>query len=727
MENQVAKTFITTCGHDCGGCCLLKVHVRDGKIIRIETADGDEPQLRACVRGRAYRQRVYTHDRLKYPMKRIGERGEGKFARIGWDEALDTVAKELIRVRDTYGNASILLLQGSGSRSTLHSPNAVAELLARFGGYTGTWGDPSYEGSLYASMATYGTITMANDRQDLLNSRLIILWGWNPASTVWDTNTMFTLLQAKEKGIRIITVDPRFTDTAAALADEWVSLRPGTDIAMLLAMAYVIVVNGYHDQAFLDACTVGFDKFRDYVMGIEDGIAKTPVWAEEITKVPSETIKRLAMEYARSKPAAFIPGWGPARSAMGEQFTRAGITLCALTGNIGKDGGFSGGFMVPLRLPFFGSRITSNPVDKTMPPRPNSLYKIRGAGNPTSARIHQVKVADAIFRGKGGGYPCDPKMAYIVASNFLNSRPDTNQGIASFKKLEFIVVQDQRLTPTAKFADILLPVTTCMEREDINTSWIGSPYYIYMQQAIDPMYEAKSDYHICIELATRLEVADYDSEMSDEARLRKLTEPNQYITDFDSFRKDGVLRAKSEKPFVAFAEEVKDPEGHPFPTISGRIELYSEQFAEKSNPNIPPVVKYMSLSEGYDDPLGNKYPLQLLTTHHKSTTHSGMERLPWLEEISPKYLWINSQDAATREITNGNEVIVFNDRGQVRIIAWVTERIIPGAVCIPQGSWSDIDEVGVDRGGCANVLTAAMHSPGGAWTTNTALVEVQKI
>jgi len=717
---------MTTCGHDCGGRCLLKVHVRDGEITRIETDDGAEPQLRACVRGRAYRQRVYAPDRLQYPMKRTGQRGEGRFTRISWDEALDTVAKELIRVRDTYGNSSILLLQGSGSTSTLHSPNAVASLLASFGGYTGTWGIASYEGPLYASMATYGTIYTGNGWQDLLNSRLIVLWGWNPASTVWDPNTMLTLHQAKEKGIKIIAVDPRFTDTAAVLADEWIPLRPGTDIALLVAMAYVIIANDRHDRAFLETCTVGFDKFRDYVMGVEDGIAKTPAWAEGITKVPAATVERLALEYAAAKPAAFIPGWGPARGALAEQFTRAGITLCALTGNIGKEGGFSGGFMVPFRLPGFGSRRASNPVDKGFPPRPNSLHKIRGAGNPTSARIHGVKVADAIRRGRSGGYPCDPKMAYVVASNFLNSHPDTNQGIAAFRELEFIVVQDQRLTPTARFADILLPVTTFMEREDMHVPWLGSPFYIYMQQAIGPMYQAKSDHDICIELAPRLGVTDYDNETSDQSRLKKLAETNDYVTDFDSFRDDGVLRLKTEGPFIAFAEEVKDPGNHPFPTVSGKIELYSELLAEMENRDIPPVAKHISVPEGHDDTLADKYPLQLLTTHHKSTTHSVMEKLPWLEEVSPKHLWLSGRDAAARGIADGDEVIAFNDRGRVRIKVWVTERIMPGVVCVPQGNWFDIDETGVDTGGCANVLTPARHSPGGAWTINTALVEVRK-
>ena len=258
---------------------MLKVHVREGKIVRIESDDGEEPQLRACLRGRAYRQRVYAADRLKYPMRRTGPRGEGQFERISGDEALDTVARELIRGKNTYGNASILLLQGSGSQAALHSAGAVEQLLARFGGYTRTWGSASFEGPLFASMATYGTMATGNAREDLFNSRMIIMWGWNPAVTIWDTNTAFTIARAKEKGIKIVSIDPRLTESTAVFAAEWIPIRPSTDAAMLLAMAHVIIKHELQDQKFLDNYTVGFDEFRGYVLGTGDNIPKTPAWA----------------------------------------------------------------------------------------------------------------------------------------------------------------------------------------------------------------------------------------------------------------------------------------------------------------------------------------------------------------------------------------------------------------------------------------------------------------
>jgi anaerobic dimethyl sulfoxide reductase subunit A len=214
---------------------VLRVHVAQDRIVRIETDRGEEPQLRACLRGRAYRQRVYSSDRLKYPMKRTGARGEGRFERVSWDEALDTVAEQLLRVKRDYGNSSILFLGGAGSQSVLQGRVPVERMLALFGGYTGTWGSASLEGPLFASLATYGTTVTGNSWEDLLNSRLIIMWGWNPAATIWVANTPYILAKAKEKGIRIVSVDPQLTQSTAAFASEWVPIRPGTDAAMLIA------------------------------------------------------------------------------------------------------------------------------------------------------------------------------------------------------------------------------------------------------------------------------------------------------------------------------------------------------------------------------------------------------------------------------------------------------------------------------------------------------------
>ena len=190
-------------------------------------------------------------------------------------------------------------------------------------------------------------------------------------------------------------------------------------------------------------------------------------------------------------------------------------------------------------------------------------------------------------------------------------------------------------------------------------------------------------------------------------------------------KRKGYYKVEVEKPFIAFEKQRENVASNPFPTLSGKIEIYCEHIAEMNNPLIPPIPKYLSHEEHYDSPKTSRYPLQLLTPHDKRRTHSSLNMIRWLQKVAPHGVWINTQDANARGITNGDLVDVFNDRGRVRIPAIVTERIIPGAVCIYQGAWYDPDENGVDRGGCANVLTNSGHSPGGAFPMNSALVQVE--
>ncbi len=743
-ENEI-KIIRTGCCHDCGGRCVLRTHVKNGRIIRIETDNNEQPQLRACLRGRAYRQRVYSEERLIYPLRRVGERGEGIFERISWEEALDEVASKIKEIKQRYGNSAILLVPGGGNQGMLHGIVPHALMLHQIGGYTRMWGAPSYEGVLFASMATYGTIMTGNAREDLLNSKFIIIWGWNPANTIWDPKTSLWLAKAREKGIRIIAIDPIFTDTAAILADEWIPIRPGTDTAMLLAMAYVIITEDLHDKAFIEKYTIGFDKFRDYVLGIEDKQPKTPEWAEKITKVPAKLMSNLARDYASKKPAVLIAGWGPARTMFGEQYSRAANILCAITGNIGIKGGYASGFMrayysrerivtggrktsgpikseeeKPKKL-----RIQDNPVDFGAPPREDSLYKLKGGTNPANTRIHYNDYYNAILKGRKGGYPADIKMAYIAGTNRLNQFGNVNKGVKALKTLDFIVVYEQFMTPTAQLADIVLPVNTFMERNDVAVPWLGSPYYIYLNKAIDSLYESKSDLDICKELSKKLGIEQSLLDLPEDQILRVLTAPRKDIKSYNRMKKDGYFKVKVEEPFIAFKEQIEDPENNPFPTLSGKIEIYSEHIAEKNIPSMPPIPKYLSHEEHYDSPKAKRFPLQLLTPHNKRRTHSTLHNIPWLEEVEPHTVWINPVDALKRNINNGDLVDVFNDRGRIRIPAKVTERIILGAVCVYQGAWYNPDKDGIDLGGCANVLTNDNYSPGGAFPLNSSLVEIE--
>ncbi len=720
----------TTCASHCGGTCVLKVHLRDGVIFRIETDEGEEPQLRACLRGRAYRQRVYAPDRLLYPLKRIGKRGEGRFERISWDEALDTVAKEIVRARDTYGAASILYLIMGGDLGNLHNIFQTRKVLFLAGGCTTRWGSPSFQAALYAQSLTYGTTLTDNARDDLPNARLIILWGWNPANTIAGTNTGWYLARAKDAGARIIAIDPRFTDSAGTFADQWVPIRPGTDGAMLLAMAYVMIAENLQDQEFLNTYTIGFDQFKAYVMGKNDGISKTPSWAEAKTGVPAATIENLARLYATVKPAALMAGIAPGRTAYGEQYHRIAITLAAMTGNVGIHGGDAAGwawssgfggypYKIGMENPYKTGPAIVNPVDA------QAASPAKGAPlGYLASRIHICDVPDFILKGKGGGYPSDCKLVAVVNCNFLTSHPNVNRIVHALEsdKVEFIFVQEQFMTPTAKFADIVLPTNTYMERNDI-ANGVGLPFYGYVGKAIESLGESKSHFEIARLLASRLGVEFTDK--SEEDLLSEMA-GNSGMPDYEQFRSKGVYRINLPEPYVALRKQIADPVKSPFRTPSGKIEIFSQRLSDMDNPQLPPIPEYVETWEGRDDSLAARYPLQLVTTHFKRRANAQFDNIPWLRELESQAVLINSADAQARGVKNGDMVLVFNDRGRMRIIARVTERIIPGVVDVPHGAWFDPDENGVDRGGCANVLTSDTYSPGGALAYNTSLVQIEK-
>ena len=343
---------------------------------------------------------------------------------------------------------------------------------------------------------------------------------------------------------------------------------------------------------------------------------------------------------------------------------------------------------------------------------------------------HRCDVWDTILKGKASGYPTDIKFLWIAPSNMLNQFLNINKGVQALNKLEFILVHEQFMTATAKFADILLPVNTIWERNDIFRPWQQGAYYLYGNKIIDSLYESKSDFEICCELAPRLGISDYSDKTEDEW-LRELanTTPDlsKNIPDYNAFKRDGVYKLKLTEPYIAFKKQIEDPENNPFPTPSGKIEIYSQRLADLNNPQLPPVPQYIETWENANDPLAKKYPLQLITTHSRVRTHSCFDTIPWLKELEPQTVWLNSTDAKVRGIHEGDEVRVFNDRGVTILPAKVTERIIPGVVAIAQGAWYRPDKTGTDRGGSSNILTKDDYSPGGGWPTNTCLVQVQKV
>ncbi|MFO7892719.1 MAG: DMSO/selenate family reductase complex A subunit [Longimicrobiales bacterium] len=756
--------------HNCGGRCLLKAHIRDGVIVRLETDDRPDrvadPQLRACTRGRAYLRRQYHPDRLKHPLRRVGERGAGEFEQISWAEALELLAGEIRRVKETYGNGALFVPYGTGGYGQTTGSQTARRLLNLYGGCLGIWNSYSWAAINVATPTVYGTVVTGNQRQDWLNARYILMWGWNPSEMRDGTNSEWFIKLARERGARVVCIDPRLSMSAAALADEWVPIRPGTDAAMMSAMAYVMVTEGLHDADFVRTHCQGFDadgmppghegaeSWSDYLLGTRDGVPKTPEWAEAITGVPRETIARLAREYAGTKPGILYQGYGMQRRAYGEQVVRAGCSLAALTGNVGVPGGWAGGLALQAADggPFWNVFPTGeNPVGAAIPVFLWTEAVLRGTelgaadgvlfqdaggeGSESAGEAVAGRLAD-----DGRRLETDIKLIWAVASNALiNQHANINRTAEILRdesRVEFIAVQDNFLTPTARFADLVLPACTQFETWGLEDGWKYGDEVILMPPLVEPLGESKSDYRICAEVAERLGIGDAYTGGRDERgwvewaldRYRETRFPDVPSLDEMEASNVGVWTRPVTDPAVAFAEFRRDPEANPLPTASGKVEIFSAALHAIGEPEtIPAVPKYIREWESPFGPEAGDYPLQAIGHHTMARVHSTHANNDWLAEAFPQRVFMNEIDARARGIRDGDEVRVFNARGATVLPCRLTRRIMPGVVDIPQGAWWEPGPDGEDRGGSVNVLTSERWTPLAAGTAqHTIMVEVEK-
>ncbi|MDW2743109.1 DMSO/selenate family reductase complex A subunit [Atlantibacter subterraneus] len=742
---QDTGRVVPTCStFDCGGKCDIRAHVDQGIVTRITTLPDGEldeamPIMRACIRGRGYRKFVYHPDRLKYPMKRVGKRGEGKFEKISWDEATTLIADNLKRITAKYGPASRYVHVGTAvSGGTFSGDKMVRRLLNLTGGYLEYYHSVSMGNTAAATPYTYGTPATGSSLDTLLETPLVILWGHNTNETIFGhANHYFQ--QMKRNGTRFIVIDPRYSDTVASLADQWIPLLPTTDNALMDAMMYVIITEDLHDKDFIARYTLGFDEASmpegvpaneslvAYLTGAKDGVAKTPEWAEPITKVPANTIRQLAREYATAKPAALIQGWGPQRHICGERTARGSTLLATITGNVGKKGSWAAGYGGIGNRKFMSEpESIENPIAAKI----SVMNWMQAAEDASKVTPEQgLKGADKL--------DSNIRMLFTLAGNYLaNQNPDINKAaklLEDESKIEFIVASDLYLTPSARYADLLLPETSFMERWNIGETWGTGNYVILSEKLVEPEFERRSDYEWLREVAAKLGVEQAFSEGRDEKQwiehIVETTRAAMPAENMPSFAQLLVQRRhlfKSE-PYVAFADNIRDPQNNPFKTPSGKIEIFSKRLYDMNNPEIPALSHYVPAHEGPQDALTGKYPLQLITWKGKNRANSTQYANPWLQEAQTQKLWINPQDAARRGIAQGDNVRIHNDRGISMVPAEVTPRIIPGVVALQAGAWWQPDASGVDRGGCANVLSSTRITPLAKGNSHqTMLVEVEK-
>ncbi len=772
---EIKKIRVGCPAHNCGGRCLLIAHIQDGRITRLDTDDRPDtlaaPQLRACVRGRAYLRRQYHPDRLMTPLKRSGNRGEGEFHPISWEEALDSVAAQFERVKRKYGSSALFVPYGTGSYNQLNGSHVARRLMNLFGGCLGIYNSYSWAATNMATPTVYGTLITGNQRQDWLNSKYILMWGWNPAEMRDGTNSDYFVKLAREAGARVVCIDPRHTLSAAALADEWIPIRPGTDTAMMSSMAYIMLTEGLYDANFVTTHCVGFnaeqmpvdgaESYSEYILGIRDGTPKTPEWAESITAVPAETIARIAREYATSKPAMLYQGYGMQRRAYGEQVVRAGCVLAAITGNVGIPGGWASG--LGLQAPDGGGLWTvfptrENPIKSEIPVFLWSEACLRGKSMTTADGVRGTQRLDN-----------DIKLIYGVATNCLiNQHADINRTAAILrdeKIVEFIVIQDNFLTSSARFADIVLPACTQFETWGVEDGWKYGDEVILQPKLVEPPGECKSDYRICAELAERLGIGNIFTEGRDEKawvefcldEFRRLRFPELPTLEEFIDRNLGAWTRPVTKPAIALEDFRRDPKNFPLNTPSGKIEIFSKQLYDLDNPTeIPAIPKYIQEWEHPfqsgktkisseitqispspehvdgsvvpNDPELRKFPLQALGHHTLHRVHSTHDNNDALEEAFPQRAFINPIDASARGIKDGDEIKIYNSRGVLVLPCRVTVRIMPGVVDIPQGAWYSPDKEGVDYGGNVNMLTSHRWTPFAFGTAQqTIMVEVEKL
>lgn len=759
----VDATVWNACLANCQSRCPLRLQVKDGTVVRVlpDSTGSDELgdfNIRACVRGRNQRERIYSPDRIKTPMRRTGERGSGQWEEVSWDEALDLVASELKRVKETYGNEAIWYHYGSGSTGgNITKRGTWPRLLNTYGGYLGQYGDYSTAQITAAYPYHYGQSVTGNSFEDVQNSRLQVMFGNNPLETRMSGGGELAVAQRirKDFGVRTIVIDPRYSETALDLADEWVPLRPGTDAALVAGMVHVMLEESLQDQAFLDRYTVGFDErtlpdgapqnssYRAYIEGKgADGLEKTPEWAADITGVPEATIRRLAREIAVTKPTAITQGWGPQRQANGENTSRAIFTLAAVTGNVGIEGGGTGA-----REGNFSIPVAAFP-----------LYD--GETPPVATQISCFNWIDAIDHGpemttlRDGVRGKDKldvgiKLMVVNSSNTLiNQHNDvhvTQRTLKDDSKCEFIVVVDHQWTPSCDWGDLVLPATTNFEERDVipGGSCSDTGWAIIGEKAIEPLYDAKTGYEMCTEIARRLGIEEEFTQgrTQEEWRSHLLEKTRDKDPDFpteQALKTMGVYRKRNPNGHVIALKDFReDPEANPLQTPSGKIEIYSARLAdmaktwtfdgERAADRLTALPEFQATWEGALEARTSKYPLQCIAHHYKGRTHSSYANLPKNLEAHPQMVWLHPADASKRGIANGDKVEVYNDRGTVRTEARVTPRIAPGVVSLPQGAWYKPDKDGVDVGGNVNTIMKYHPSPLAKGNPgHTALVEVKK-
>ncbi len=673
-------------------------------------------------------------------------RGQEPFVEVPWDEALDLLAGELKRVKETYSNRAIF--GGSYGWSSAgrfhHAQSQVKRFLNCCGGFVRH--QDSY--SLGAArvlmphiVASMEELMAMHTRWDVLakECKLFVTFGGVPHKNAQINAGGATLHHVKgglyamrEAGVRFVNVTPTAEDLDNGGDVEWLAIRPNTDAALMLALCHTLLAENLHDRAFLDRYTVGFDKFAATLKG------KDAAWAEKITGIPAHRIVSLAREMAATRTMLSI-GWSLQRSHHGEQPFWALVTLACMLGQIGLPGGGFGVGYGPVNLMGSPHPRYSGP---TLPQGKNPVPDFIPVARFTDMLLHPGERFD--YNGRSHVYP-DIRLVYWAGGNPYHHHQDLNRLRQAWRKPDTIVFHEQFWTPAAKMADFVLPATTSLERDDIGYG-TREPYVIAMKKAREPLGESRNDYDIFNALAERLGVGEAHSEgrkttqewlshLYEEARV-KSAKAGVTLPPYAEFWEAGIAEARGEsRDPVMFAAFRADPEKNRLKTPSGKFEIFSETIASFGYDDCPGHATWLEPIEWLGAKTAERYPLHMLSDQPADKLHSQLDHSPHARATKIKGrqpITLHPDDATARGIAAGDLVRVFNDRGACLAAARVSDRIRRGVVRLSTGAWFDPADAGsnrpLEKHGNPNALTldigASKLSQG--CIAQTCLVEIER-
>ena len=753
---------------------MLKLTIKDGKIIKSEPYQ----KVSEIENSLQYHTQdlVYAKDRIKYPMVRKSYlkdpsnpkphlRGSEEWVKVSYDEAIKLISTQLKKTREDKGVEGVFAgSYGWKSSGNMHNSRI---LLHRFmtatGGFVGTAGDYSTGASQVIMPHVLGTIEVYEQQTSwpivLEHSKVVVIWGANPLATLkiaWTSNDEYGLHyfeKLKKSGKKIICIDPIKTETCDYLNAQWIAPVPNTDVALMMGIAHTLIETNKFDKNFLEEYTEGFEQFKDYLVGKDDKIAKDASWASKITGIDVETIKELANVFFDNR-TMLMSGWGMQRAHHGEQPHWMLVTLASILGQIGLPGG---GFGLSYHYSNGGSPTTKGAIIGGMTA---SSTASAGTGQSwlqktTAFSFPVARIADALlnpgkkidFNGKVITYP-DIEFIYWVGGNPVVHHQDTNTLVKALKKPRTIVVHEAFWTPTARMADIVMPVTTSYERNDITmTGDYSNLNIVPMKQAVEKQFESRDDYQIFSDLAKEFGAFEQFTQNKTDV---------QWIEEFYTKAYDQGVKANIKMPnfrefwsknqpitfeipfentqFVRYAEFREDPILNPLGTPSGKIEIYSKTIEKMNYEDCPAHPTWMEPIEWLGMEKKNA-EFAMVSPHPSHRLHSQLSNT----SLRAKYavnnrepIWINTKDAKAKGIKNGDLVRVFNERGQILTGAIVTDSIKEGVVKVDEGAWYAPAEPGVEGSICTNgspnVLTIDIPSSklANGNISHTALVNIEK-